>query len=204
MPGPIICGVTGLARHGKDSIATYMVEQFGFQQFSFAATLKSMALVLDPIVACFTDFDEAYNDTAVGQRLSEEVEAGGWEGAKKNPEVRRFLQVLGTEAVRDHLGEQTWVNACKLAIDNNGADRVVISDCRFPNEADAIHEWGGTVLRVERPGFDNGVDRRHPSEAHVMSLPADVVIQNDGTLDDLNREVDLILTEMVIRATVPT
>lgn len=174
-------GITGYAQHGKDTIANLLVAEYGYTRIAFADALKSMALVLDPIVA-----ENNY-------RLGEFVETLGWEEAKKSPEVRRFLQVLGTEAVRGHLGEPAWVNALDLAWFKLGSPRLVIPDVRFPNEAEYVKKRG-TLWRVNRlnengTGFDNGVGTDHPSEANVSSLPADreVTAANVRQLEDTVR-----------------
>jgi hypothetical protein len=54
----------------------------------------------------------------------------------------------------------------------------VVSDCRFPNEADWIHLIGGKVIRLHRR--QAGAVRPHVSEAQVMDLHADVDLHNHG------------------------
>jgi hypothetical protein len=166
-----IIGLTGYAQHGKDSAASTIVEEFGYERLAFADTLKSMALTLNPYIP----------DTSGGiTRLEGVVNYhGGWEGAKVIPEVRRFLQVLGTEAVRGHLGDDIWVNA--LAIKMQPAGDYVISDVRFPNEAQMVHDLGGQVVRIVRVNesgstFDNGLGTDHPSEQYVAELPVDATL----------------------------
>jgi hypothetical protein len=64
--------------------------------------------------------------------------------------------------------------------------KVVISDCRFPNEAQAIKAQGGMIVRILRAGLT--VDS-HPSEQLVESIPADFTIENNSTVDDLQQKV---------------
>jgi hypothetical protein len=112
--------------------------------------------------------------------------------AKKNPEVRRLLQVLGTDFGRKMLGEDVWV---KMIMDKlNYEDRVVISDVRFPNEAEAIRKLGGSVWRINRRNHSavNG----HPSEHAMDNYMFNHVIYNDGTLDDLSDEVFMLAMEL--------
>jgi hypothetical protein len=182
-----LIGVTGHAQHGKDTVGKRLVEQWGYQKFAFADRLKSMALVLNPVIANLPFL-----------RLADIVERDGWEEAKRWTEVRRFLQVLGTEGVREHLGEDAWVNALDLAIARAGdPTNVVITDVRFPNEAKYIHEMNGTLIRVVRRNEDgspfiNGV-MDHPSERYVDRLPADFVINAlSGDFVHVNTAVDII------------
>ena len=204
-----LIGITGRAQHGKDTTANVLVQEFGFTRLAFADALKSMARALDPIVEGKTTERTNYNSGGswdatrlIDQgdayqyvqytRLADLVESVGWDEAKKNPEVRRFLQALGTEAVRDHLGEDSWVNALNLqAIEVDGD--VAISDVRFPNEARYVKKMGGEIWRVVRidpegEEFDNGLGVDHPSEKYVASLAVDRELYA-VTKDDLERAV---------------
>jgi hypothetical protein len=157
-----ILGLTGYARHGKDTAAAVLVNEYGFTRVSFADGVRSMALAIDPFITA-------------GIRLSSIVRVGGWEQAKAVPEVRRLLQKIGTEGVRDHIGYDSWVKAGKVKI--NAIDGpVVITDVRFLNEAQAVLDWGGYMIRLVRVNedgseFDNGVSKDHPSEASIRDLP---------------------------------
>lgn len=185
-----VIGVTGYAQHGKDTFGQRLVTAHGFKRYAFADALKSMALALDPIV--WGDTNSAH------MRLSKIVAQVGWEQAKQHAEVRRFLQVLGTEGVRGHLGDNAWVDALHHKLLVEKPEAVVITDVRFPNEADFIHALGGKLVRVKRfvrrplaggdgwadfefAAFDNGLPPDHPSEANVPTLDADVEMLNDGT-----------------------
>lgn len=152
-----------------------------------------MAVTLDPYIP-----HEGHAVTHT-DRLSAIVRDLGWENAKKISEVRRFLQVLGTEGVRGHLGERAWVQATAKAIKDSGAEKVVISDVRFPNEAAWVHAQGGKIIRVVRMNagfgtFDNGVGKNHPSEKFIEGLPYDYKITaRTGELDRLIKKVDRIM-----------
>jgi hypothetical protein len=171
----------GYAQSGKDTVAAHLVERYGFRRYAFADALKRIALDLDPIV-------EAPPSCAPGWgvlRLSEVVDRLGWEGAKKRPEVRRLLQHLGV-AVRDRLDPDAWVNEVMRQLHRETAP-VVITDVRFPNEAKAIREQGGILVRVERPGV--GPVNAHHSETALDDLRPEWTVQNDSDIPDL---LDLI------------
>jgi hypothetical protein len=197
--------VTGRARHGKDTIGELLVEAYGFRKYAFAAQLKSMALALDPwILGASIDQRVLFlgDDDDMYARLSYIVDQVGWEEAKRAPEVRRFLQVLGTEGVRDHLGDNAWVDALRRHIDSDSDEAavlgevpygIVVTDVRFPNEAQAIRDWGGVIWRVVRVNpdgtpFDNGLGADHPSEAFVDKLVVDTTIRA-AHLGELKRKV---------------
>jgi hypothetical protein len=58
---------------------------------------------------------------------------------------------FGTKAVRNNVYERTWLDY--LLKSDLGVDILVIPDVRFPNEAEAVKEAGGLLLKVVRPGF---------------------------------------------------
>jgi hypothetical protein len=181
-----VIGVTGYAQHGKDTIASVLVEDFGFKRVAFADALRQAVLTLDPMVS--VDDHAGFSGF---WRYSQLLEAVGYEDAKKNPEVRRLLQVMGTEVARDLLGEDVWVQAWQRAVDGIGADveGIVVPDVRFPNEADHIISLGGSIWEVYRPDFDNGLGTDHPSEAFIDSLPTSKMLFNIGTVEELKQLV---------------
>jgi hypothetical protein len=168
-----LIGLTGRAQHGKDTSGALLVERYGFRKLAFADSLREAVATLNPIIPL-----------AAGPiRYTDLLDAVGYEEAKKEPEVRRLLQVMGTEVGRNIFGQDCWVQALALRLQDDPRppeeQRTVVTDVRFPNEAAAIRQWGGKVIRVRRldgqngEPFDSGIDRNHPSEAFVDSLPVD-------------------------------
>lgn len=119
-----------------------------------------------------------------------------WRIEKHQMTVRQFLQELGTDSCRNGLHPNTWVNAlmadymCVPAdLAPNGWDcpNWIITDTRFPNEASAIKDKGGILLKVTRPGV--GPINDHPSETALNQWKFDYEIQNNGSLEDLINSV---------------
>lgn len=120
-------------------------------------------------------------------------------GPEWNMTVRDFLQRIGTDGLRTGLHENTWVNA--LMADYTGVydidtDRTtwpnwVITDTRFPNEAEAVNQAGGITIRIERPGVT--AVNAHPSETALDLWEFDYTIINDSSLEDLTSKVKEIL-----------
>ena len=120
---------------------------------------------------------------------------------------REFLQKLGTEAMRDRLHTNVWVNAlfadykAKWIPTRNAVeeDEVffekeypnwIITDMRFPNELKAVEKKHGITIRVTRPGTAAGT---HPSETAIDDVKFDYEIINDGTMEELVKKVREIL-----------
>lgn len=146
-----LIGLAGYAGAGKDTVAGFLAEA-GYQAVAFADPVYEGVLALDPLVP------------VNGQvwRVSDIVDEFGWDRAKRSyPEVRRLLQRYGTEAGRGVHGENCWVDAAMRRVGQLG-DRVVLTDVRFANEADAVLAAGGQVWRVNRHGV--GAANEHVSE----------------------------------------
>lgn len=180
-----IIGLSGYAGAGKDTVGEILVRHHGFRRVAFADRLKALALDLDPRLLVVGDADTVTHHAP----LADIVECyGGLDVAKREvPSVREYLQDLGVK-VRLHLGEDVWVRA---ALRGTAGEDIVVTDCRFRNEADAIRETKGLVLRVNRPGYAavNG----HISEHDLDDYPFAGVIANTGTLVDLEAQVAGVL-----------
>jgi hypothetical protein len=182
-----IVGLGHVARVGKDVAAAALSRDLGYRRIAFADKLRELALAADPIV---TGATQTANIGIGRGRLSWVVQGIGWEEAKEiYPEVRKFLQDLGLGA-RKTFGEDFWV---ERALHNVSGD-VVVSDVRFHNEAEAIRDRGGFLIRIDRPG-------RH-AEGHVSETALagfegwDAVIVNDGTVQDLEMRVVQVVKDL--------
>ena len=187
-----IVGLSGYARSGKDEAAKVLIEEFGFIRVAFADKLRDFLYALDPVVDSWhleVDGKEKHFFTTV----QSVIDRYGWDGYKETeygPEVRRLLQRLGTEAGRNTLWDSIWIDAALTGLPEDA--RVVVTDCRFPNEAQAITERGGKVWRIERTGVGpaKGTDGSiHPSETSLDDWAFDAWIGNTGSLEDYHDAV---------------
>jgi hypothetical protein len=191
----VIVGIRGEAQHGKDSVAQRLVARWGFERRGFADELKAMALDLNPYIAFDVDPDGFPTNQDKLLRLKTVVDAYGWEKAKVRIEVRRTLQVLGTECLR-YRDPDFWVRQLDKHYSDalyHGTPKFAVADVRFENEARWVKSMGGFVVQVIRPDFDNGltgVTVTHESETQDLDEFTDVIIYNEGTLADLALMVD--------------
>lgn len=114
----------------------------------------------------------------------------GWDG-KKDEAGRGLLQYVGTDVVREQR-PNFWVEfvVSVLQLFPNQWDYVLIPDCRFPNEIDAMKEAGFDVfsLRVVRNNFESPLTKKqqqHPSETALDDYQFDTVLLNVATLSHL-------------------
>lgn len=174
MPYPLI-GLVGAKRVGKDTYAGALIAHRGFTRVAFADPLRDMALRLDPIV----DWTRGFTEEPV--RLSEVVESYGWEAVKDAyPEARRTLERLGTDAIRTVV-PTFWIDAARAQIEARTTP-VVVTDVRYPNEADTIRELGGKLVRIVRPGVERSA---HVADNSLDDYEVDVERYNVGTRAEL-------------------
>lgn len=176
---PRIIGFTGRIGTGKTTSARIMAEKMAeFKDvvgLSFAFKLKAIARGM------------------------------GWAGEKDGP-GRRLLQLLGTEVGRECLGEDYWVRHWKnevLDVKSRFLHHnhllILVDDVRFPNEAEAIREQSGIIIRISRANRPrNGKVDEHASEKEVDSITPNFVICNDGSMEDLKDCINEVLT-LIIR-----
>ena len=197
----IVIGLTGLMRAGKDTVADILVEQHGFTKMAFAAPLKRMVKNLDPIVGfrstaccsdCYEEIEPVYlSDLYAAGMTDEEIKASEY-----GNEARRIWQRFGTDVMRAEQDDY-WIQAAALEIKRSGADRVVFTDCRFPNESDFIYELSGygttsSVWQVVRPGVTLP-EGAHVSEQWTGRLGEEVTLHNDGTIEELAESVKIAM-----------
>jgi len=98
---------------------------------------------------------------------------------------REFMQYFGTDVMRK-IYEPIWVNGCIRTIQTEQPELAVIADVRFLNEAKAIENAGGVVIRLTRRAFEDN----HSSEVMLDDYPFKHVIDNkDNSLDSMMTKV---------------
>jgi hypothetical protein len=197
----MLIAISGYAQAGKDTIADRLCDVHGFRRVAFADLLRRCAEALDPIVGLH--ITPAIEVTSAGDMTPqfidpdaavityrEALEIYGYEESKSRfPEFRGILQRLGTDVGRKLLSDNIWVDATLASLEP-GID-YVITDARFPNEAEAVTREGGLMVRVERIG--TGPVNDHPSEVALDDWAFDHIITNDGTIEELNDKVDRLI-----------
>jgi hypothetical protein len=184
----MIIGICGFEGAGKDTVANYLVENYGFTKLSFAAVLKDIAAVLFDWPRAMLEGDSAES------REWREVEDGWWAEKLGIPGFtpRLALQRLGTDVFRNHFHSDIWLIALERRLQKY--KNVVVSDCRFPNELTMIQRLGGQVWRVDKKEkpvwYDDYVYRQivpsvHPSCYMWIQSTYNLVLMNVGTLDHL-------------------
>lgn len=211
-----IIGIVGLIGSGKDTIADHLTDTHYWTRMSFAARLKD-------IVSLVFGWDRNLLDgrTAKSREWREEVDP--WWSEKlgiENLTPRWVLQYWGTEVCRVGFHQDIWIRSLERQI-MLSKDSMVITDARFANEIKLIGELGGKIIRVKR-GPDpiwfqhaeiaNTADKDsaewlrsclvlkemkiHASESSWAGLHVDYVVENNGTIEELNQRINEIISKM--------
>jgi hypothetical protein len=141
----MIIGICGLIGSGKDTIADYLQNIHQFRRESFAHTLK------DAVAQVFGWDRELLEGRTKESRAWREQVDPWWAERLNMPNLtpRWVLQYWGTEVCRKGFHDNIWIASLENKL-RKTADDIVISDCRFPNEIEAIKRAGGIVIRVVR------------------------------------------------------
>jgi len=205
----MIISITGKIGSGKDTVASIIKQttQMDWEIKKFAGKLKTIAEILCGVPKIHFE-DQEFKKT----QMSEE-----W-----GMTYREFLQKLGTEAMRDNLHKNVWINALfadykahTVAVGNNELNIIekdvlpnwIITDTRFPNEMEAVKKHSGLVIKVERDlllrkGYSKPTESDlHPSETALDEYTEwDYVIENNGTIQELHQKViDILEKENLIK-----
>jgi hypothetical protein len=185
----MIIGLVGYIGSGKGTVGDILVREHGYRQFAFADALKDATAQIFLWPRGLLE-----GDSEASRAFRERVDV--WWSHKLGYEVtpRLILQKMGTEACRNGIADNIWIAALEKRI--QGYDDVVISDVRFPNEIDFVRSAGGVIVRVKR-GEDPSIEARakmHVSETAWNDTVPDILIENEGTIDDLKSKVKSILT----------
>lgn len=171
----MIIGFTGKKQSGKTTCCGYL-DNFSIQSFKGALT---------------EELKQNFPDLL--QELSESYEMPLDDLFLEKPSlVRKLMQNYGTDVRRkddDNYWTNRWLERAKF-IEGN----IAVDDVRFLNEAKAVKDMGGVIIRVVRPsGNDND---QHISEVEQEQIEADYEIINDGTLAELRAEIRVLLKDI--------
>jgi hypothetical protein len=209
----MIIGFVGFIGSGKDTAADYLVNFHGFRRDSFANTLK------DAVAAVF-GWDRVLLEGRTKEAREWREQRDDWWSNRLGKDItpRHILQYWGTEVCRNGFHDDIWIASLENKMRKTGDD-IVISDVRFPNEIKAIKNAGGMVVRVIRGSdpewyqdawnMNQGptnmswsiskmrMEQRkiHASETAWIGKGIDLEIDNNGTIDDLFRQIKNLVVD---------
>jgi hypothetical protein len=214
-----LLAINGRIGSGKDSVGNLIKDincENNWEIKKFATKVKEVATLLTGIpTEKFEDqefkktfLDAHWNKEIFENKTSLDKNNNAYNKSIVKPmTVREMLQIIGTEAMRNTLHQDTWVNAlmCYYIPEESWLNvklsekpkliypNWIITDMRFPNEMQAVKANGGITIRVVRPSNKEISLDLHPSETALDDAEFDYEIVNDGTIEDLRDKVEGII-----------
>lgn len=169
----MIIGLSGKKGSGKNTVSE-LIRRYSlpahWEEKQFAGKLKQMVSVLTGIT--------------MGDLDRQEVKEATLKYMDLGTTPRYLLQTLGTEWGRNLIDKDIWVKT--LLSDYKRNSDWIITDVRFENEAMAIKERGGLLIRINRGQSPD----EHSSETMLDNYDGfDYVIDNNGTWGELTDKV---------------
>ena len=179
------CGFIG---SGKDTCAEYLIKNHGYIKLSFASILKDILSILfgwDRVMMDGLTYENRIWRESVDIWWSEKLNI-------PNFSPRYAMRFIGTELFRDCFNKDIWLlNIEKSLLKYK---KVVITDCRFPNEINMLKKYNTLFIHVIRdlPTWYNDYKNKkldnvnmHRSEISWIHTNIDFEIYNNGTIEEL-------------------
>ena len=177
--------LTGRMRVGKDALAEYAIEKYGFTRFAFGDGIKE---------SCFKMFPDKMKKgknrsilQKFGQLMRYEFDENVW--------INYCFNQINADAKKRKESKFSTLNA-------------IITDLRQPNEYQKCKEEGFVIIKVhtdddirlERMNAkgDNFTmdDLQHDTESHIDGFYADYIIYNNGTIEEMIGQFNEIMSEL--------
>ena len=176
----IILGIHGAPRSGKDSICNYILSKLPLLRYGPSVQVKRAT-------AAMFDIPEEYlYDDTMKDRHNE-----FWDMS-----YRKMAQLVGNESSRKIFGDDFWMRHVeKYLQDELPADKqgIILADIRYQNEAKWVKMRKGILIFVTRKNKPTASNESHEAERGLDPKLADIIIENDGTLDELYEKVQKVL-----------
>ena len=191
-----IIAFTGLKHTGKTTAADYLVSKYGFVKHGFKDALVEEIKERFPDLLREIQLQDSFGYTSF--RTIDEL------FIHKPPLIRTLLQNYGTEVRRKedpaYWVEKWWWSVMEEYRDNNLVKfrvrhNTVVDDVRFINEAMAVEDCDGTIIRLTRP--DLTTPDNHSSETEQSQIEVDYTIETEqGDFEGLYRELDRVVANL--------
>lgn len=201
----MLVGITGLAQSGKDTFAKMLAEEL-YKQTNRLFILMAYAHELKLRVQ--KDFDLSYEQLWGNEK---EIEDRRYRrlpryrgGIRSDRAALPGLYWTPREIMQNYgqfyrtIDYNFWVKHLFNIIEQNNYKNVIITDIRYPNEAQPIVDRGGYIIRMIREDKTEIHNQYHSSEISMSDYDKiDFVIQNNGTLDELKPNVVEVTKQIV-------
>lgn len=181
----MLIGLVGQKGVGKDTFGDYLEKYYNFEKSHFAQPLKE----------ALRHIFDLNDEQLYGSK--KEVFEPRW-----NKTPRELFQLFGTDIMRNvmspmlGLDDKIWVYRFQVWYEKNKHKNITCCDVRFPNEANAIQEMGGILIKIT--GSKNNKDY-HISEQLIDEIKTDYEINNDNTIDIFYQKIKELMEKLTIK-----
>lgn len=194
-------GFIGLKGSGKDTIADMvMAKDPSWKVLKFAAKLKSACA--DVFHLNHDQIEGSLKETKLETPISMDehiCDLSVYLGIDIKPRdliaetPRQVMQYLGTDYVR-YVVDSYWLDSLHEQVNANPMANIMITDCRFHNEARLLRGLGFKMVKIAKVDFPDQPKDLHPSEQEIMDIEADITLYNKfGDMDVLKNFAEEIL-----------
>lgn len=202
MNKPTIIMISAWKGSGKDTAADYLVKEFGFKRLGFADPLKDLCSSLfnvkrrmfddaadkeSPIMYMPVQAKDGFSKNVTDFMAKEFKTGSAFESEKYW--TPRALAILVGSTMRS-VNPDFWVE--KAISQCQPGQKYVISDCRYKNEIESVKRAGANVITVRINRFDTSPSD-DPSERDLDDYKFDVVINNKGTVTELQQAIKAVV-----------
>jgi hypothetical protein len=205
-----VVGICGFSGSGKDTMANYLIKNYGFKKLSFASVLK------DAVSSIF-GWDRTMLEGLTPEHRKWRCTVDTW--WSKELDISNFtpifaLQNIGTEIMRNHMHNDIWVLSIKRHLSKHVGtnDKFVITDCRFNNEIMMLKEFDAQLFHIERnlptwvSEIKHTLNFSHPKfiELHGSDKEwlREVIMDDDNIIKRINNNFNLKFLECTIEGAV--
>lgn len=181
----LLLGLGCKAQVGKDTAADYLERKFSYaKKVSFADKVKKVGIEVFGL-----SHEQCYGPKEIKETID----------PRYGLTPREILQGIG-EKLRE-IYEDIWVDTVFYTtipeLEKEGYNFFIISDVRYPNEADKVREAGGKAVRIDRAAGGTSVGSDHPSETSLDSYENfDFIIENNGSTWDYFDKIDKLVEDL--------
>lgn len=195
--------LSGKAGSGKDTVADILVNLFHNKKIKRIALADRVKIISREFIHLFTGTYlplEYFYDQI--EKEKERPELGFlWINNKKYIfTIRLALISIGTDILRNYYDDKIWLNYIKDNVLNQDYDILIITDGRMPNEIEYLRNINNhktTIIKIIRNHENSKLDvvKNHASEKDINNLYSDIIIENNGTLKNLENMIKKIKFE---------
>lgn len=113
---------------------------------------------------------------------------------------RSLYQFIGARLIDEvdvGEGSDIWVKVIEkriVTLKERGYSLVTVGGTRYPHQQEMIRRNGGVIINVERPGIAEDNDVTEQAGARKL---ADIVVENNGSLEELNDAVGKLYDDLL-------